>query len=124
MMPISSAVMAASTARKVMYCTTRNQANSGPWVCNQEARLSSIGCFLLLLLCVGGDRFDHPLHLHETRTLDQDALDAGQCGQHRGVQRRDVGEVLALHVHGHVAQREQLLDAALARVLADFGVEG
>src|SRR4051812_1596885 len=100
MMPISSAVMAASTARKVMYCTTRSQANSGPWLCNQEARLSSIGGFLHFLLCVGGDGFHHPLHLHETRALDQHALDAGQGRQDRGVQCGDVAEVLALHVDG------------------------
>src|SRR5689334_17696645 len=98
--PITSAVIDAITARKVMYWTTRRKPNSGPSVCNQLARLSSMGC--------SQDGLDHPFHLHEARSFHQHAGGARQLGEHRRVERGDVREVAALHRHGLLAQREEL----------------
>src|SRR5688572_11003323 len=110
------------TARNVMYWNTRKNPNSGLTVCSQLARLSNIGGSLLLF-CMSDDGLHHPLHLHETRALDEDARGPRQFGQHRGIERMDVGEVPALHGDGLVAEREQLIDALGSRVFADFGVE-
>src|SRR2546423_8567401 len=63
---MSSAVIAAITARKVMYWKTRKKPNSGDRVCSQLARLSS------MRVSRGGECRHHLLHLHETRALGDD----------------------------------------------------
>src|SRR5438034_1203863 len=125
MRPINSDVIAAITARKVMYWNTRRKPYSGPSDCSQLARLSSIGCSSrwLFLSCALGDRLDHTFHLHEARTLDEDTGGRVEFGDDGRIERIDVREMRALHRDRLAAQSEDLLDPALARVLADFGVE-
>ena len=79
--PISSAVSAAITARKVRYWKTRRKPNSGESVCSHWARLSSMRCGSLSCCCSArsSDRLDHALHLHEARALDQHAGGGGSC---------------------------------------------
>src|SRR5256714_14562120 len=76
--PISSAVIAAITARKVMYWKTRKKPNSGDSVCSQLARLSSMRASR------GQQGGHHLLHLHEARALDDD-----RCGGRCVGERRD-----------------------------------
>src|SRR5215212_10268272 len=71
--PINSAVIAAITARKVMYWNTRKKANSGESVCSHWARLSSMRRSRLR-----EQRRDDLFHPHEARALDE----------HRGARRR------------------------------------
>ena len=65
--PISSAVIAAITARKVRYWNTRRKPSSGDSVCSHWLRLSSMARSAALALQRGDDLF----HLHEARALDQ-----------------------------------------------------
>src|SRR5688500_16710199 len=112
--PISKAVMAAITARKVMYWKTRRNPNSGPRDCSQLARLSSIRRSSLLLLSAGAgqDGLDDAFHLHEAGTLDHHAGRRAQRIEHGGVQRVDVREVAPAHRRRLLAEREQVLDPA------------
>src|SRR5437868_8552524 len=121
--PISSAVIAAITARKVMYWKTRRKPNSGLSDCSHVVRLSSMRFSFLFLFRALHDGLDHAFHLHEARALHEHAAHAVQLAEHRGVERFDVGEVAALHRGRLVAQREELVDAARANMLADLGVE-
>src|SRR6185369_14387621 len=114
--PISSAVMAAITARKVMYWNTRRKPNSGDWDCSHWARLSSMAG-LRLPLCLGHDGLDHAFHLHEPRSFDQHAGNLRQLRQYRGAERLYRVEMTALHRYRLVTQRQQLLDTGTARVL-------
>ena len=50
--PINSAVIAAITARKVMYWKTRKKPHSGDKLCNHWARLSSMGLPFFALIVV------------------------------------------------------------------------
>src|SRR4051794_11878709 len=98
MRPINSDVIAAITARKVMYWKTRRKPNSGLCDCSQLARLSSIWISpLLFFLCTLRDRLDHPLHLHEARALDEDTGGRVELGDHGRVERIDVGEMRGVH---------------------------
>src|SRR5213595_1154255 len=107
-----------------MYWNTRRKPNSGPRDCSQLVMLSSIRISSsLFLLCTLHDRFDHALHPHEARSFHQHAGRRGQFAQYRGVERADVGEMAAFHRDRLVAEREDLLDAARTRVLADFRME-
>src|SRR6478672_9577855 len=110
---MSSEVIAAITARKVMYWTTRRKPNSGPSVCSHVARLSSMVPILSFLL---SDRLDHALHRHEARALHQHDGRAAQLRHDGGVECLDALEMLARHRARLLAQRQQPLDAALARV--------
>src|SRR5918911_3718478 len=85
--PISSAVIAAITARKVMYWKTRKKPNSGDSVCNHCARLSSIARSLRL-----HQRGHDLLHLHEARALDEHRRTRRRTRQ-RGDQRGHVVEM-------------------------------
>src|SRR4051812_7545132 len=108
MRPIRSDVIAAITARKVMYWNTRRKPNSGETDCSHCARLSSMGrSFLLFLSRLAEDRFDHALHLHEARALHEHARGIRQLAEHGGVERLDRFEMRAPHGAGLVAQREQ-----------------
>src|SRR5437762_13305773 len=66
--PISSAVSAAITARKVMYWKTRKKPNSGDWVCSHWARLNSMGRALGIRR---HQRGHHLFHLHEARRSEE-----------------------------------------------------
>src|SRR3954465_8535697 len=101
MRPISSAVIAAITARKVMYWNTRRNPNSGLIVCSHVVRLSSMR--------FSHDRLDHALHLHEARALHQHAAHARQFADHGCIERLHIGEVAALHRGGLLAEREELV---------------
>src|SRR3990167_3543782 len=109
------------TARNVMYWNTRRKPNSGESVCSHWARLSSMAGLLrvlFLLLRARRDRLDHALHPHEPRALHEHAGDMGQFLQHGSVERIDRREVAAAHGRGLVADREEVFDRALARMLA------
>src|SRR5829696_1405864 len=85
--PISSAVSAAITARKVMYWNTRKKANSGESVCSHWARLSSMRRSRLRQ-----QRRDDLFHLHEARALHEHRA-AGRGLRERGDQARDIVEM-------------------------------
>src|SRR3569623_2311767 len=115
--PIRSDVIAAITARNVRYWNTRRKPKSGPTFWSQLARLSSMP------VSFAQDGFDDAFHLHETRPFDEHARRGLQFGRDGGIERIDIGEVAAVHCHGLRAEREELVDAPGARVVADFGVE-
>src|SRR5690606_13830379 len=72
MRPMTSAVMAAITARKVRYWKTRRKPQSGFWACNHMARLSSMGASFKCS--------DHLFHLHEAGSFDQHGRDVRHSG--------------------------------------------
>src|SRR4051812_15822780 len=65
--PMTSDVIAAMTARKVMYWNTRMKPNSGEYACSHCDRLSSMHIPRRL----ARKRSDDPLHSHEARALDE-----------------------------------------------------
>src|SRR3569832_793584 len=115
--PISSAVIAAITARNVRYWNTLRKPKSGLIDCNQLVRLSS------MRFSLAQDRFDHAFHLHEARPLHQHARGRLQFRGTRGNERIDVREMAALHRDRLLAQREELVAEPGTRMLADFGME-
>src|SRR5450631_3873301 len=84
---MTSEVIAAITARKVMYWKTRMKPNSGDDACSHCARLSSMRASNRL----AGERGDDALHGHEARALDQHRGRRGRVGE-RGEQRLDARE--------------------------------
>src|SRR5206468_1996090 len=98
----SSEVSAAITARKVRYWNTRKKPNSGDSVCNQLARLSSIGwplvCRVVVRRVATRQRGDDLFHLHEARTFHDHRVERGglrqRCDQrvHRIEMTRSVAE--------------------------------
>src|SRR5438067_693844 len=120
--PISSDVMAAITARKVMYWNTRKKPNSGDTVCSQLARLSSMRA------SAGREqRGHHLLHLHEARSLDDDR-GGRRCHRERGDQGLHIVEMACAvkggaGVRAERARGPQLVDAALLRIGAHLAMK-
>jgi hypothetical protein len=74
----------------------------------------------LLFLRELNDGFHHPLHLHETGSLDENAGNAGGGAANSGQQRWHVFEMtcacaLPRGVNRLIAQSEHLFQAAIAR---------
>src|SRR2546425_4540605 len=116
--PISSAVIAAITARKVMYWKTRRKPKcSGSTLCSHNPRLCSMQCL------------HHLFHLHEARSLDECRLEGRRLGQ-RGDERGGAVEMARAGAEGRGglgalrAGGPQRRDAARLRVFAHFLVEG
>src|SRR5690349_4454653 len=120
--PISSAVSAAITARKVMYWNTRKKANSGESVCSHWARLSSMRRSGLRQ-----QRCDDLFHLHETRALDEHRHALRRLRKRRD-ETGDVVEVAragegAGGVRAEPAHGPERVETALPCIGTDFGVE-
>src|SRR5664279_4228370 len=113
--PMTSEVIAAMTARKVMYWKTRMKPNSGEYACSHWARLSSMAP------PISGEARPHA---HEARALDEHRRGARPIVE-RGDQRLDAVERARAcerrrRARALGARGPERLDAALGRVSADL----
>src|SRR3569623_221531 len=122
--PMAIAVMVANTARKVMKLNTR----SGPTSCWKYC--ASHSSILMRLLCLFTDQMLHHAFLfHKARSFHQNGGIRGDERIDRLMQGIDVAAMFSTRtervagIARQLAHREQVLDAASARVSAYFNVK-